>query len=170
VLLRVLTPVAKAWTGKLAVRLASEALECFGGAGYIEDTGLPQLLRDAQVYPIWEGTTNVLALDLMRALRGVDAAELADTLAALCKGAGTNASAPVREAVLSMATMLEAGSETAARAAIFTLGQAAAAAALASQLDEDDAHGNAALARFLALGLVHHPIGNSAEDTALLRP
>jgi hypothetical protein len=67
-----------------------------------------------------------------------------------------------------MAAMLETGSEAAARAAIFTLGQAAAAAALASQLDEDDAHGNAALARFLALGLVHHPAGDSAEDAALL--
>ncbi|MGO4610901.1 acyl-CoA dehydrogenase family protein, partial [Variovorax sp. 2RAF20] len=41
--------MAKLWTGKLAVKLCSEALECFGGAGYIEDTGLPQLLRDAQV-------------------------------------------------------------------------------------------------------------------------
>ncbi|WP_250625370.1 acyl-CoA dehydrogenase family protein [Pinirhizobacter soli] len=170
VLLRVLTPAAKAWTGKLAVRVASEALECFGGAGYIEDTGLPQLLRDAQVYPIWEGTTNVLALDLMRALRGVDAGELAETLAALCQGAGARASSPVHEAVLSMAAMLEAGSEAAARAAIFTLGQAAAAAALASQLDADDDHGNAALTRFLGLGLVHDPVGESAEDAALLHP
>ncbi len=48
--------------------VASEALEAFGGAGYIEDTGLPQLLRDAQVLPIWEGTTNVLSLDTLRAM------------------------------------------------------------------------------------------------------
>ena len=48
-LLRLLTPLAKLWTGKLAVQVCSEAIECFGGAGYIEDTGLPQLLRDAQV-------------------------------------------------------------------------------------------------------------------------
>src|SRR5699024_10762889 len=47
---------------------ASEALECFGGAGYVEDTGLPRLLRDAQVLPIWEGTTNVLALDVLRVI------------------------------------------------------------------------------------------------------
>src|SRR5690348_4340719 len=73
-LLRLLTPLAKLWTGKAAVALCSEALECFGGAGYIEDTGLPQLLRDAQVYAIWEGTTNVLALDSLRALgEGLDA-------------------------------------------------------------------------------------------------
>jgi len=65
--LRALIPLAKLTTAKQAVALASEALECMGGAGYIEDTGLPRLLRDAQVLPIWEGTTNVLALDLLRA-------------------------------------------------------------------------------------------------------
>ncbi len=67
-LLRLLTPVAKLTTAKQAVALASEVLECFGGAGYLEDTGLPRLLRDAQVLPIWEGTTNVLSLDFLRAL------------------------------------------------------------------------------------------------------
>jgi len=67
-LLRVLTPLAKLATGKQAVAVASEALEAFGGAGYVEDTGLPRLLRDAQVLPIWEGTTNVLSLDALRAL------------------------------------------------------------------------------------------------------
>lgn len=67
-LLRLLTPLAKLWTGKLATAIASETLECFGGAGYIENTGIPQLLRDAQVYSIWEGTTNVLSLDFLRAL------------------------------------------------------------------------------------------------------
>ncbi|MDB4885418.1 MAG: acyl-CoA dehydrogenase protein [Gemmatimonadetes bacterium] len=72
-LLRLLTPVAKLYTGKQAVAVASEALEAFGGAGYIEDTGLPRLLRDAQVLSIWEGTTNVLSLDVLRALERADA-------------------------------------------------------------------------------------------------
>ncbi|HEV8135619.1 MAG TPA: acyl-CoA dehydrogenase family protein [Pyrinomonadaceae bacterium] len=67
-LLRVLTPIMKLTTAKQAVMVASEVLESFGGAGYIEDTGLPVLLRDTQVLPIWEGTTNVLALDTFRAL------------------------------------------------------------------------------------------------------
>jgi alkylation response protein AidB-like acyl-CoA dehydrogenase len=67
-LLRMITPIAKLTTAKQAVVVASEALESFGGAGYIEDTGLPVLLRDAQVLPIWEGTTNVLSLDVLRAL------------------------------------------------------------------------------------------------------
>ena len=70
-LLRLLTPMIKLGTGRDAVACASETLECFGGAGYVEDTGLPQLLRDAQVLSIWEGTTNVLALDLLRALAAV---------------------------------------------------------------------------------------------------
>lgn len=65
---RMLTPIAKLTTGKQAVAVASDVLECFGGAGYIEDTGLPRLLADAQVLPIWEGTTNVLALDTLRAI------------------------------------------------------------------------------------------------------
>lgn len=67
-LLRLLTPVMKLTTAKQAVAVASEVLESFGGAGYVEDTGLPVLLRDSQVLPIWEGTTNVLALDMLRAL------------------------------------------------------------------------------------------------------
>ena len=66
--LRALLPVAKLTTGKQAVAVTSEALEAFGGAGYVEDTGLPTLLRDAQVLPIWEGTTNVLSLDALRAI------------------------------------------------------------------------------------------------------
>lgn len=68
-LLRLLTSINKLVTGKQAVAVTSEVLEAHGGAGYVEDTGLPLLLRDAQVLPIWEGTTNVLALDALRALR-----------------------------------------------------------------------------------------------------
>jgi acyl-CoA dehydrogenase len=67
-LLRYLTPIAKLLTARQTVALASEVLEAFGGAGYIEDTGLPRILRDAQVLSIWEGTTNVLALDVLRVL------------------------------------------------------------------------------------------------------
>ena len=66
---RLLTPIGKLTTGKQAVTVASEALEAFGGAGYVNDTGLPRLLADAQVLPIWEGTTNVLSLDTLRALK-----------------------------------------------------------------------------------------------------
>jgi acyl-CoA dehydrogenase len=74
-LLRLLTPIVKLVTAKQAVAVTSEVLEAFGGAGYVEDTGLPRILRDAQVLPIWEGTTNVLSLDLLRALARVGTLE-----------------------------------------------------------------------------------------------
>ena len=48
--------------------MSSEVVESFGGAGYVEDTGVPRLLADAQVLSIWEGTTNVLSLDTLRAM------------------------------------------------------------------------------------------------------
>ncbi|MDB5103239.1 MAG: uncharacterized protein JWP91_928 [Fibrobacteres bacterium] len=67
-LLRLLTPVAKLYTAKRAVWLVAEAMESFGGAGYVEDTGIPALMRDTLVLPIWEGTTNVLAMDVLRAM------------------------------------------------------------------------------------------------------
>jgi alkylation response protein AidB-like acyl-CoA dehydrogenase len=72
-LLRLLQPLAKLTTARQAVAGASETLESFGGAGYVEDTGLPELLRDAQVLSIWEGTTNVLALDALRAIARAEA-------------------------------------------------------------------------------------------------
>jgi len=68
-LLRLMTPVAKFYTAKSAVATVSEGLECFGGQGYIEDTGLPGLLRDVQVLPIWEGTSSVMSLDVVRAIQ-----------------------------------------------------------------------------------------------------
>lgn len=67
--------LAKLYTARQAVSVASEAIECLGGQGYMEDTGIPRLLRDAQVLPIWEGTTNVLALDVLRVLRKPDVRE-----------------------------------------------------------------------------------------------
>ncbi|XP_065179382.1 acyl-CoA dehydrogenase family member 11-like [Sycon ciliatum] len=67
-LLRLMVPLAKLYTGKQAVAVVSEGLEAFGGLGYLEDTGLPAMLRDAQVLSIWEGTTNILSLDVLRAM------------------------------------------------------------------------------------------------------
>lgn len=65
-LLRLILPLLKLYTAKQAVSVISEGLEAFGGQGYMEDTGLPVFLRDAQVLPIWEGTTNILSLDVLR--------------------------------------------------------------------------------------------------------
>ena len=65
---RLVTPLAKLTTGRQTVHVTSEVVESFGGAGYVEDTGVPRLLADAQVLSIWEGTTNVLSLDTLRAM------------------------------------------------------------------------------------------------------
>jgi len=67
-MLRMLTPIAKLYTAKSCMVITSEALEAIGGAGYVEDSGLPALHRNAQVFSIWEGTTNVLSLDVLRAI------------------------------------------------------------------------------------------------------
>ncbi|MFY1631922.1 acyl-CoA dehydrogenase family protein [Solwaraspora sp. WMMB335] len=95
--LRLAAPLAKLATGRLAVAAASEYVECFGGAGYVEDTGVPRLLRDAQVLPIWEGTTTVLALD---ALRAVTREHAAGPLLARVDRAATAASDPEVAATL----------------------------------------------------------------------
>ncbi|NQZ00476.1 MAG: acyl-CoA dehydrogenase family protein [Bdellovibrionales bacterium] len=76
ILLRLLTPLAKLYTAKRAIEGMSEVLEGFGGAGYIEDTRIPTLFKDAQVFPIWEGATNVLSLDLLRVFEKTDALQV----------------------------------------------------------------------------------------------
>ncbi len=76
-LLRVLLPAAKHWICKRAPAVTGEALECLGGNGYVEESVLPRLYRDAPLNSIWEGSGNVTALDLLRALArtpgGIDA-------------------------------------------------------------------------------------------------
>jgi acyl-CoA dehydrogenase len=67
-LMRILVPVAKYRTARMAVDTASYAMEIKGGNGYVEDYVHPRLLRNAQVLPIWEGASNVMALDVLRAL------------------------------------------------------------------------------------------------------
>lgn len=178
-LLRLLTPLTKLWTGKLAVKICSEALECFGGAGYIEDTGLPQLLRDAQVYSIWEGTTNVLSLDSLRALAGDsfgalrtaidDWLEGCDDLAAVeTTHAALEAAASFVDAQQTDRDSLEAG----ARGLALTLARCAAAALLARQAtwaaSGGDARPAAALRRFLAHGLSRLSMQDAADTELLL--
>jgi len=163
VLLRVLTPLAKLWTGKLAVRIASEACEAFGGAGYIENTGLPLLLRDAQVYSIWEGTTNVLALDVLRALgeNGLETLQrAAAALLAEAGGAHDGLRAPLDEAGAWLAAQAHdrAALEAGARGFALTLARTFAAALLArhaawSARERGDARPQAALRLFAAHGL-----------------
>ena len=67
-LLRFLTPVTKMWVCKITLGALSECMEAMGGQGYMEDVGLTKLYRDAQVNSIWEGTTNIMGLDVIRIL------------------------------------------------------------------------------------------------------
>src|SRR5437879_1470546 len=120
-LFRVGIALAKLYTGKQPVSVASEAIECFGGQGYMEDTALPRLLRDAQVLPIWEGTTSVLSLDVLRVLRKPEAVEAV-------AGELVRLDAPDRDCALDMArkTLADepAAAEGAARRLAFTLAEA----------------------------------------------
>ncbi|GAA5795111.1 hypothetical protein HPULCUR_000463 [Helicostylum pulchrum] len=68
-ILRFLTPIAKAYVCKIGVNACSEAMEALGGQGYMEDVGIGRQLRDAQVNTIWEGTTNVLSMDVVRVMK-----------------------------------------------------------------------------------------------------
>lgn len=72
-LLRGLTPITKLATGRWSIAAVTEAMEAIGGVGYCEDSGLPTLVRNTHVIPIWEGTTNVMALDFLRAVQRSDA-------------------------------------------------------------------------------------------------
>ena len=64
---RLATPVIKYWTCKRAPVHAAEALECLGGAGYVEESDLPRLFRQSPLNGIWEGSGNVMCLDVLRA-------------------------------------------------------------------------------------------------------
>ncbi len=65
---RLATAVGKYWTCKRSPNHAFEALECLGGAGYVEESGMPRLYREAPLASIWEGSGNVMSLDVLRAL------------------------------------------------------------------------------------------------------
>ncbi|MFF5971305.1 acyl-CoA dehydrogenase family protein [Streptomyces sp. NPDC012769] len=68
-LLRLAVPVAKYWVTKRCTPVVAEALECLGGNGYVEESGMPRLLRESPLNSVWEGAGNVQALDVPRALQ-----------------------------------------------------------------------------------------------------
>jgi acyl-CoA dehydrogenase len=184
-LLRLLTPIVKLWTGKQAVTIASEACECFGGAGYLEDSGIPQLLRDAQVFSIWEGTSNVLALDFLRALQSPESLRvlleaqqqwldesIADELAGCVQEARNTMLKNtdwIRESLQGLRESLEAGARRAAigiaRSLALALLVRHAAWALST---ENDPRPAAAARRFSAYGLANTVPAHCIEDAQLL--
>ncbi|MGH6914619.1 MAG: acyl-CoA dehydrogenase family protein, partial [Geminicoccales bacterium] len=90
-LARLATPVAKYWICKRAPGAIAEALECLGGNGYVEESILSRLYREAPVNSVWEGSGNVVCLDVLRAIRREPAA-----LEALLAEAGTARGADLR--------------------------------------------------------------------------
>jgi hypothetical protein len=184
--LRLLQPVAKLVTARQAVAGASETLEAFGGAGYVEDTGLPEILRDAQVLSIWEGTTNVLSLEAFRAVARAGA--LAPFAAEVRARAGAARAAgllePARQARgaadhaekwwAAAAQRGAAESEAGARRFAFTLGRSLALALLLEQaqwdLDRDGDGRTAEAARRFAqsgIDLLQDEAGDPAATARL---
>ncbi|HET9648962.1 MAG TPA: acyl-CoA dehydrogenase family protein [Microlunatus sp.] len=87
--LRLAVAAGKFWICKRSAAVIGEALECLGGNGYVEESGLPRLFRESPLNSIWEGSGTVIALDVLRAVARDDAA-LADVHAELQAAVGAN--------------------------------------------------------------------------------
>src|SRR5947209_1965021 len=125
---RLLTPAVKYWVCKTAPGFIYEAMECLGGNGYVEETPLARLYREAPVNAIWEGSGNVMCLDVLRALAREGEAARA-VLADLVRACGDFPGA--RDAADFIAKTLAApDGEARARAAVERLAMLAATAAL----------------------------------------
>jgi alkylation response protein AidB-like acyl-CoA dehydrogenase len=154
-LVRLLVPVVKNRTGRLAVEHASYAMEILGGNGYVDEFVTHRLLRDAQVLPIWEGATNVLALETLRVLAREGAHEplLADVTARLdaaedpllAETVGTVADArdDLREALATLATADRDYAQTQAKALSDLLYDVTAASLLVESAGDGLAAGDA---------------------------
>ena len=182
ILQRLLIPVMKLTTGKQAVAVASEVLEAFGGAGFIEDTGIPTLLRDSQVLPIWEGTTNVLSLDVLKVLGRDDRTmlifteEINSLLVPVNSPGLVEAKGTVRAAVERASNWLkvakdegESRMEAGARRFALTLGRTMELALLInhaqwSQANEADTHAIAMARRFANSGIDLIVDANAIDD------
>src|ERR1044072_2109918 len=125
---RLLTPAVKYWVCKTAPGFIYEAMECIGGNGYVEETPLARLYREAPVNAIWEGSGNVMCLDVVRALsREGEAAQA--VLSDLVRQCGDLPGAKEAAAFIAR-TLSGAETEAQARAAVERLALLAAAAAL----------------------------------------
>jgi putative acyl-CoA dehydrogenase len=130
---RLLTPAVKYWICKRAPAFVYEAMECLGGNGYVEESMLPRLYREAPVNAIWEGSGNVMGLDVLRAFaRDGDAAR--DVLKRL--GAEVGDLPGGSEAAIAVRRLLSEG-DAQARAATERLALIAAAAALKASAPQE---------------------------------
>jgi alkylation response protein AidB-like acyl-CoA dehydrogenase len=176
-LARVAVPLTKVAVARRSVWAASELLESFGGAGYLEDTGIPRILRDAHVQPIWEGTTSVMAHDVLRALRneGIAQAFLAEVderVRAATHPATEGPAGAVLEAVGRLRPMLAEPEEGAGRRLAWGMARTYEAALLCEAAaralrDHGDGRTETAL-RLLAEPLVEEDPGPTPDDLAAL--
>ena len=104
-----LTPIAKAWATDMGVQVASDAVQIYGGMGYMNETLAAQLYRDARIAPIYEGTNGIQAIDLVgRKLSMEDGRAMADMLSDICATAN-EARQSNDPALVEIADKLEAG-------------------------------------------------------------
>jgi len=111
---RVATAIAKYWLCKRSPMHVGEALECLGGNGYVEESVMPRLYREAPLYSIWEGSGNVMCLDVLRAL-AKEPATVEALLAALQSTAGADKRLDVYVESIGNRLSAEAGDKYAAR-------------------------------------------------------
>ena len=168
-LLHALTPIVKLTTAKQAVNVMGEVMEAFGGAGYVEETGIPLLLRDVYALPLWEGTTNVLSLISLQTLRRdnrlaalkKELQRCADAVEApALQHATDTALAAFRNAVEWLATSLDDGQDAAeagARRFALTIGHALELALLARHaqwaMNQEGSRATAVVEHFAAQGI-----------------
>ncbi|MEU3661579.1 acyl-CoA dehydrogenase family protein [Streptomyces sp. NPDC032940] len=105
-LLRLAVPAAKYWVTKRCAPVAVEAAECLGGNGYVEESGLPRLVRESPLNSVWEGAGNVQALDVLRALgREPLALDAYLTEVGLARGADHRLDAAIRDLLTELADL-----------------------------------------------------------------
>ncbi|MCG7503823.1 DNA alkylation response protein [Mesorhizobium retamae] len=124
---RAMTPVVKYWVCKIAPSVLYEAMECLGGNGYVEEAPLARYYREAPVNAIWEGSGNVMALDVLRVL-GRAPALFEEVLAGIDRDLGANGHGTI--GVLKAAMQVASTDEGSARFLTEQLALAAAAAEL----------------------------------------
>ncbi|MBY4898584.1 acyl-CoA dehydrogenase family protein [Cupriavidus sp. AU9028] len=161
---RIMAPLTKLACARQAVWAGSELLESFGGAGYVEDTGLPRVFRNLHVHCIWEGTTSVLAHDVLRALRAPEHGEawIEDVVQRL-RTLALDVTRPLRQrieaALDTLIPLINAPDERQGRRLAWGMARTCQAALLAEAAEwrlrvKNDASGLAAAELFAADGLV----------------
>jgi hypothetical protein len=173
---RLMAPLTKLACARQAVWAASELIESFGGAGYLEDTGLPRLFRNLHVHCIWEGTTSVLAHDVLRALRAPEHGEawiedVVRRLRSLSHDGTKRLAIRIEQALDTLIPMIQSPEESQGRRLAWGMARTTQAALLAEAAEwrmrvKHDATGLAAAELFAADGLVP-PVMSASAISAL---